>query len=533
MTLGCFNHASVGAAYLGANPMQHLLIVITALTCLSAAAAAQTAATTPQELTQSTVLTGAGIPGISPGIGAAAAIPQTLTISGPSAMAQNGGTGQYQVTMTGTDGSVTDVTSKVTWQILENQVATVSAGKVTPAGLPGQFTIRAAYGNLAGAKTATVAAAKTVNISPIMSLAQINSAVANAAAGSEIVFAAGTYRLGCAPQCGILAKSGLTYTGPIAGSTPASLVGTGGYPLLTVEGDTNPIVVQHLQFSGGGLYFNSSQSNFDFEYNEVEYLPFQDSLGHPYSNPGATDGIFENGSLTASDISYNSWHDLNPEILDAVNDVSNGGTAVAIGNFGKTGGLSHVTLDFNRFNKINEGIHIFGDVLDGRGVQINNNTYTNFHRIAIELQDNSFGELEIGNNLLMQPYKPSFQTFGISAALGGNSGYVNIHDNAVLTNNVAINPVCSGSGCHYGYGLEIWGTNTVGSHNLIQGAWGTSIGYACSHAMTLQNNSVCTGGGMNHIQDESSATNCGSGYITSGIILTNNALTTADSCTFQ
>ena len=116
--------------------------------------------------------------------------------------------------------------------------------------------------------------------------------------------------------------------------------------------------------------------------------------------------------------------------------------------------------------------------------QVLYNTVTNFHRIAMEFQNNS-SNLEIGNNTYSQPIAPYWLTFAISAAITGGNAY--IHNNLI---DDQIQQAC-GSGCWVGYGVEAWGVGTVVTGNTIQGHWGNGVAIGPSSGVKVTNNKIC------------------------------------------
>ena len=449
---------------------------------------------------------------------------QSLAVSGPSTVNQNGGTGQYRAVLTSAGGSTTDVTSQATWQILETNVASVSAGKVTSSKYAGQFTLRASYGNFIGKTAATmrvtVPAATYVNVNSSMTNAQINSAVSNAAVGSEVVFAAGTYNLGTSPCCGIILKNGLTYTGPTSGSA-AILSGTGGYYLMTASGTGG--VVQNFTMQGGGFYVSyGAISNWNVEYNTFSNIDNAHN-GVSYQNQNSTFAIFFTSSASNSDFSYNNFSNIGASYNASYNDsVNPGGGMLGYG-------LDSTTIEYNSFSSFSEGIHILYDNGNGSGVKILYNTFTGGHRIAIEQQDGQASGVEIAYNIISSAYHPWALVYGISAATSGSTG-VNVHDNTTNAN-AATDSSCSGSGCHYGYGIEAWGQPIIVSHNLVEGSWLDGIGLGQTSGAQITNNSICgpvMANNHTYIVNENNT-----GQTQTNTTLSGNVTSSAGTCSFQ
>ena len=427
-----------------------------------------------------------GGPAVAPTGGGGTPTAQSMAVTGPATVAQGGGTGQYRAIVTNTDGSTTDVTSSATWQVLENQVASVSGGTITSKTLPGQFQVRASYQTYTATATASVPAATIVNVPNGSTGAQINTIVANAPAGSEILFAPGTYNVTGSPCCGIIAKTGVTYMGPAAHT--AIISGSGGYGGLTLALNTTPTVIQNLVFDNADIYIDGNSSNVNIEYNEIRNVQYPS--GNSNSNP--TNGIWVAGVIQNSDVSYNNMHDLDSSALDQYTDANTNAAGMVINQ-----GSVNLTVEYNTLTNVNEGFHTFYDTSSQSTASANTkflyNTFTRAHRIAIEQQtigSNSVSGLEIGYNNISNARTPWALTYCISQATGSSSG-TNVHDNTCNAN-IAIAAACSGTGCHYGYGIETYGSQTVVNHNLVEGPWSTAIGWdRTPDNITLSNNSFC------------------------------------------
>jgi hypothetical protein len=189
-------------------------------------------------------------------------------------------------------------------------------------------------------------------------------------------------------------------------------------------------------------------------------------------------------SAANSDISYNKFINIGGSILNQYYDeVFSGGI------FGK--GLSNTTINSNTFDTFNEGIHIFYDNLDGKNVQINNNTFVRGHRIAIEQQDGNAGGLEVAYNKVSQPLNAWALTFGLSIAATSNSGTgISVHDNLVNAD-TPLGASCAGSGCYYPYGVEAWGAGTQVYNNTIEGLWNHGVAIGAASNLSVTKNYIC------------------------------------------
>jgi hypothetical protein len=159
-------------------------------------------------------------------------------------------------------------------------------------------------------------------------------------------------------------------------------------------------------------------------------------------------------------------------------------------------GFSNTTITYNTFDTVNEGIKIFFDHADGKNVHINYNTFTNVHRMAIEMQHSSSNGLEVAYNNISKPLSSWIESFGISAAIGGSNTV--IHDN-IIDDQVA--SVC-GTRCSIGMGIEAWGNSTQVVNNTVRGYWGWGVAVGTSSNLLIENNVLC-GPDMIFISNES------------------------------
>ena len=306
------------------------------------------------------------------------------------------------------------------------------------------------------------ARASTITVVPSEAKTQIQASINNSHAGDTIYFQAGTYTL-----CGLRLVAGRTYLGATNGQT--IIHWPGGCSLMVFYG--SGLTVQHITFDGGGLYLGGAISNVNVEYNTFQNIPFGPNAVTEYGNWPATIGVFIDTAATNTDISHNTFRNLSSQILSQYTDQNLGVTGI----FGYN--ISNTTMNYNTFDTVNEAIHFFS----GQNVQINHNTITHFHRIGMEIQDNT-SKLELGFNSFSQPVTPYWITFGISSAIYG--GGANIHDNFID------DQICT-SGCWVGYGIEAWGNGTIVTNNTIQGHWINGVAIGPSTNVQVIKNKVC------------------------------------------
>jgi hypothetical protein len=347
--------------------------------------------------------------------------------------------------------------------------------------------------------------ASTVTVVPSEVQSQIQASINNSHVGDTISFQAGTYNLSH-----LNLQQGRSYIGSTNGQT--IIHGSGGYALMNFYG--NGLTVQHLIFDGGGLYLGGAISGAKIEYNTFRNISFGPNGSKEWTNWTSTVGVFIDTSLSNSDISDNTFQNLNSQILYTSSDQNLGVSGI----FGY--GFSNTTINNNTFNTINEGIKIFFDHANGENVHINSNTFTNFHRMAIEMQHWSSAGLEVAYNNISKPLSPWKLTYGISAALGGTN--TAIHNNMV---DDQVESVC-GSGCWVGIGIEAWGNGTQVMNNTVRGYWITGVAVGASSNLLVEDNALC-GPDMEknnfYISNEN-------GYSHSGEVFKNNTTSTSLTC---
>lgn len=305
----------------------------------------------------------------------------------------------------------------------------------------------------------------TITVTPSEAQTQIQASINNSHSGDTISFQAGTYNI-----MGLRLAAGRTYLGSTSGQTIVHW--RGGAAVMIFYG--SGITVQHFIFDGGGLYLGGAVSDVHVEYNKFQNIAFGPDGTKEFGNWTSTIGVFIDTSATNSDISYNSFQNLSTQILSQYVDWNLGVTGIFGFNF------NNVTITNNSFDTLNEGIHFFS----GRNITITHNVITHFHRMGMEIQNNTSG-LEIAYNTISQPIYPFWATFGISDAI--NTGSSNVHDNLV-DDQV---PQACGSGCYISYGIEAFGNGTVIANNTVQGYWGNGVAIGPSTNLHVTGNHIC------------------------------------------
>jgi parallel beta-helix repeat protein len=345
--------------------------------------------------------------------------------------------------------------------------------------------------------------ASTITVAPSEIQSQIQASINNSQVGDTISFQEGTYNFSH-----LRLLPGRRYVGSTNRQTV--IHGNGGHSLMDFYG--TGLTVQRLTFDGGGLYLGGPVSDVKVQYNTFRNIPYGVNGQTEFSNWTSTVGVFIDTSASNSDISYNTFQSLSSQILYQSSDQ----------NLGVSGifayGFSNTTITNNTFDTVNEGIKVFFDHADGKNVHVNNNTFTNVHRMAIEMQDGSASGLEVAYNIISKPLAPWKATFGISAAVNGSSN-TTIHDNII---DDQLPSVC-GPGCWVGIGLEVAGNSTTVINNTVRGYWAAGIAVGRSTNMLVEDNVICGPDmGNSYISNETSTH--------TGEVFLNNITSTATYC---
>lgn len=348
--------------------------------------------------------------------------------------------------------------------------------------------------------------ASTITVTPSEAQTQIQASINNSAPGDTISFQTGTYNLEL-----LRLQPGRSYIGSTQGQS--IIHGNGGYALMVFYG--SGLTVQHLVFDGGGLYLGGAVSGANIEYNTFQNISYGPNATTEWGNWTSTVGVFIDTSLSNSDISYNTFQNLNSQILTLISDQNLGVSGI----FGY--GFSNTTVTNNTFNNLNEGIKVFFDYANGGNVHFNSNTFTNFHRMAIEMQSSQVSSVEVAYNNISAPLAPWKLTFGISAATGGTG--MTIHNNLV---DDQLPSVC-GPGCWVGIGIEAWGNDTQVLNNTVRGYWAVGVAVGASTNLVVQGNALCgpaMAEGNNYVSNENP-------YSHIGEVFSNNTTSTVTNCT--
>ena len=326
---------------------------------------------------------------------------------------------------------------------------------------------------------------------------------AGSAAGNTVMFSAGSYSL--ASTVTLPCSNGTIYSGPNVGVVtqthrPTAVLTrtvTTAYALSTNSNGTTftgnqGCTIEYLLFSGtqGGIYIAHPSSGIVIQYNYFTLnnppVGGGESLQAVYLDGDGDEGL--NPSTGASYISilwnvfYNNCALINAE-GGGQGSVDSGGlcaaTVVSAYN-------NHLTWSNNTVNLIEEGLK-FEEQSSLQQTSINadveNNNMQGNSRIMIESQQDTNGVGAYNHNAFYKPNNPNNGTFELSLPeYTPSTSPTHSADDNVFISNVPITGE-TGSGAHYGIGLELWGAGSIATNNLFQGGNGAEscgAGYGCT-----------------------------------------------------
>ena len=326
---------------------------------------------------------------------------------------------------------------------------------------------------------------------------------AGSAAGNTVMFSAGSYSL--ASTVILPCTNGTVYTGPNVGVVtqvhmPSAILTSTvptNYALQTNSNGTlftgnQGCTIQYLRFSGtqGGIYVTHPSSGIVIQYS---YFTLNDppvgggqSLQAIYIDGDHNEGL--DPSTGASYISilwnvfYNNCTRINAEGGGNGNVDSGGYCAATI----VSAYNNHLVWNNNTVNTIEEGLKFLEqNVLQQTSINadVENNNMQGNSRIMIETQQDTNGVATFSHNAFYQPNNPNNYTFELSMPeFTPSTSPTHSADDNVYIGNVPITGE-TGSGAHYGIGLELWGAGSVATNSLFQGGNGAEscgAGYGCS-----------------------------------------------------
>jgi hypothetical protein len=339
----------------------------------------------------------------------------------------------------------------------------------------------------------------TINLSEGMSQSAIQGAISSAPNCALVVFAAGTYDIN-SPLT--IPCNSLTFTGPIATPATAEITTSAAYiSLMAMYGGCTlgTTTIEYLNFNGAGpLYVDTGgYSNIIFEHNQVTSVPFEPNYY------GTVSSLFFDGNVNNTDsnitIAYNTFGDSNS--CTAGLEIDDGSCAGAI--FNEVGYLTNLTVKYNYFYHLNEGMHWQQVGYNANGDQpvstcnncdVEYNYFNDIVRIALENQSSVVGAQTIMSNNVFGNPSPTltYSSMALSAPCCLSGRMQNEHSTTAPTdtiqNNVMFNNL--GTSTPTQIGLELAG-NLVATNNLIQGDFCTGGAYGYNFGTpVIQNNTA-------------------------------------------
>lgn len=369
--------------------------------------------------------------------------------------------------------------------------------------------------------TAVPALASTYTVPAGSSSTTIQAIVntAGKASGNTVVFSAGSYNL--TSTIILPCASGTVYTGPNVGPQVISYSASGvmsiknlptavfsvsnnsyvfsvNYNGSSYTSPTQGCTIQYMAFNGtqGGIYVNQPSSGITVQNNAFynNNPPWNDA------QPSANSGIYldgDNGAASASggvsyiSVLWNSFFNNCASIqANAWPDAGGDCNAVHVQSYN-----NYLVIKNNVVNQTEEGFKFYEQSYE-YPVQFNadveNNNMQGNSRILIEDQQPTNANVIFSHNAFYQPTNPSYNTFELSMPLnqcvnaasgcsGKGGGAATVANDDVYIGNVPV--TITGSGAHYGIGLEEWGVGATAMYSLFQGGNGPDTcdaGYGCS-----------------------------------------------------
>jgi hypothetical protein len=349
--------------------------------------------------------------------------------------------------------------------------------------------------------------AATYTVAAGSSAATIQTIVntAGAASGNTVAFAAGAYGLSATVK--LPCANGTIYTGPNVGvvtqTHPATAVLTESSPTTYAlqtnsngAGYTIPgqgCTIEYLGFSGtqGGIYVAAPSSGILIQYN---YFTLNNP---PVGGAESQQAIYLDGDQNAGldpstgasyisilwNVFYNNCALINAEGGGNGNVDSGGYCDATLVNAYN----NHLVWNDNTVNTIEEGLKLAeqngGLQQTSLNADVENNNMSGNSRIMIETQQDTNGVATYSHNAFYQPNNPNNYTFELSMPeFTPSTSPTHTADDDVYIGNVPITGE-TGSGAHYGIGLELWGAGSVVADSLFQGGNGAEscgAGYGCS-----------------------------------------------------
>lgn len=340
----------------------------------------------------------------------------------------------------------------------------------------------------------------TVNVDPSMSTQEIQSALNGAPTGSTVLFAPGTYKV-TSPIT--VPCANLQLTGPISTPPSATLIASYQNRTLLVfnGGCPNLGSIRYLDFANtGAVYFGiGNNSNLIFEHNLVSNLPSM------LSDTESESGLYFDGNLSTMLsnvlVQYNTFGSTTSCSAAFATSTDEGGYCAGV--LTSEGELNKITIQYNKFDHLEEGIHFNQLQPWNPGAKdsvcirckIDNNYIAHYHRIGIEIQiETPTDSVMLEHNVIADPLNSSYGTFAVSLACcswGNTMGTEGFSPALIFNDNLIIASQPCGYECPP-FGVEFWGTGSLGTNSMIEGTFsnGYTWGYGAG-PWAINNNYIC------------------------------------------
>jgi Chitobiase/beta-hexosaminidase C-terminal domain/Bacterial Ig-like domain (group 2) len=389
--------------------------------------------------------------------------------------------------------------------------------------------------------------------------------MAGSASGNTVAFSAGAYSL--AATLTLPCSNGTIYTGPSRGIVSQTNLPTAvltstvptNYALSTDSNGSSltgsqGCAIEYLRFSGtqGGILVYYPASGIMIQENAF------DNNNPPPGGASSEANIFLTGlnqDFSAANgvqnisILWNLFFDNCAAIRAVAWPDSGGGCASTwVDSYN-----NYLTWSNNTVSGTEEGLK-FAERGPGQTVANNidfeNNNLQGNSRILIEIQQATNGAV-FSHNAFYQPFNPSFNTFEMSIPLyqcdisgigcaPGNSPASIANDNVEIGD---VPVTVTGSGAHYGIGLEQWGLGAIAQYNLFQGGngpdtcnagysctgWGINVGESFTNAADINNyfsGYDAFNGGAFSYEDGGSSSNSGLTITPNTVVATSTTIAT-------
>ena len=253
------------------------------------------------------------------------------------------------------------------------------------------------------------------------------------------------------------------------------MLGAGGYFIAMTEYDnTHDVTVDNLIFDGGGISLDGA--HVPALSVRISNCTFQ-NIVTVSENWTVHNALFLPSGLRNGSIVNNSFRN----ILDGgqAKPADTNATGMA------AWGLDHVTFSGNRFDTVNECVHVsFQQKWPSSQVVFSHNTGIHVHRMGLEMQYANTAGLMVEENRFSDFLNPYWNTFGLSIATDGSP------DN-VVRNNTILGLQPPESPLKYGIGIEIGGIHTTVEGNIVEGQFSIGIGLGTAPQAIVRNNLAC------------------------------------------